>query len=215
MVVQRNEAFLALRKVYQQILLEAEHEDRLSQSQKEQVLAIGRRLLSQSDAPLDLPDYASILTSPYEHESIKRLVLKDLQSVLQAKLVLIDSLLTEKETEAALLARLNEFHRDLSYQMKSSLDPKTGSGYLEATSPDGSDRVTYSAVLGGESDGSTYLADKSSRDLATSLDQSPVGTEETGIQLDINPIDEVINRLKHKRQQYQDLLRQIETELPQ
>ncbi|MFB0515337.1 MAG: hypothetical protein ACETWG_01885 [Candidatus Neomarinimicrobiota bacterium] len=214
----RDHAFLALREVYQRILLEAESEDRLSLSQKEQALTIGRRLLSQGGATFDLPDYSSILNSPYENEAVKRLVLADLQSVLQAKLVLIDSLLTEKETELALLARLNEFHRDLSYQLQSNLDLEPGSPQ-EPTSP----REVF--VYGwGEDDASTAIGNEKSEraneaggsrtDLATPLSRSPAVSGETNIPLNGDPIGEVIKRLKTKRQQYQDLLRQIETELP-
>lgn len=216
--VQQNGAFLALRKVYQQNLLEAEPENRLSRSQKEQVLAIGRQLLNQGDVTLELPDYTSILDSPYDNEAVKRLVLKDLQSVLQAKLVLIDSLLTGKETELALLSRLNEFHRDLSYQMQSNLD-------LEPGSPQG---ATSPATFGGEeyyddaswgvmfddNEGRASELKGSDRSMATPLDQTRGVSGQTDIQLNVDPIDEVINRLKNKRQQYQDLLRQIGTELP-
>lgn len=216
---QRDDAFQVLREVYQRILFKSESENRLSLSQKEQAITIGRRLMSQNDATFNLPDYSSILNSPYEDAAVKRLVLKDLQSVLQVKLVLIDSLLTEKETELALLSRLNEFHRDLSYQMQSNLDLEPGSS-REATSP-------TSATFGGEEyyDDASWrvLDDKegivselkgSDRSMATPLDQTRGVSGETDIQLNVDPIDEVINRLKNKRQQYQDLLRQIDSELP-
>lgn len=224
--VQQNKAFLALREVYQRILFESESEDRLSLSQKEQAITIGRRLMSQNDATFNLPDYSSILNNPYDNEAVKRLVLNDLQSVLQAKLVLIDSLLTEKETELVLLSRLNEFHRDLSYQMQSNLDlePEDAQGSPESGTFGGEEYSTF----GGEeynNDASwiTMLDDEegraselkgSDRSMATPLDQTRGVSGETDIQLNVDPIDEVIGRLKTKRQQYQDLLRQIETELP-
>ena len=218
--VQQNEAFLALRKVYQQILLESEPENRLSRSQKEQVLAIGRQLLNQSNISLELPDYTSILNSPYEDEAVKRLVLKDLQSVLQAKLVLIDSLLTEKETELVLLSHLNEFHRDLSYQMQSNLDlePGDAQGSPEPATFFGGEEYYEDASMRAMFDDNEGVASElkgSDRSMATPLDQTRGVSGETDIQLNVDPIDEAINRLKNKRQQYQDLLRQIETELPQ
>lgn len=216
---QQNEAFLALREVYQQILLESESEDRLSRSQKEQVLAIGRQLLSQSNVTLELPDYTSILNSPYENEAIKHLVLEDLQAVLQRKLVLIDSLLTEKEAELTLLDRLNEFHRDLSYQMKSDLDPATPStaGIQETPSQDEPEPVFFEGV---EAEGVSYMGGRSSKasvgdNPTATINQSPVVSGETNISLNVEPTNEVINQLKNKRRQYQDLLKQIETQLPQ
>ena len=214
--VQRNEAFLALRKVYQQILFAAEPENSLSRSQQEQVLAIGRQLLSQGDVTLELPDYTSILDSPYENDAIKRLVLKDLQSVLLAKLVLIDSLLTAKVAELALLNRLNEFHRDLSYQMKSNLDPATaGNTYEMAAGFNEPVRDSYGDdFISAEGSKGVNWSDESMPDLAPPTVQNPIVSRETSIQLSLNPIDETINRLRNKRQQYQDLLRQIDTELP-
>ena len=214
--VQQNEAFLALRKVYRQILFESESENRLSLSQKEQAITIGRRLMSQNDATFNLPDYSSILNSPYDNEAVKRLVLKDLQSVLQAKLVLIDSLLTEKETELALLSRLNEFHRDLSYQMQSNLDLEPGSPQgatgTNELAVDAGDRADYGEFLGAE-DAKSFEAVGSGLNGTTPLEQIRGMSGETDIQLNVDPIDEMINRLKNKRQQYQDRLRQIETEL--
>jgi len=215
--VQRDDAFLALREVYQRILFESESENRLSLSQKEQAITIGHRLMSQNDATFDLPDYSAILNSPYDNEAVKRLVLEDLQSVLQVKLVLIDSLLTEKETELALLSRLNEFHRDLSYQMQSDLDLEPGSPQ-GATNPGTPVVDTYDESGSGEpffgTDAKAREVEGNNRSLAIPLSQSPVVSGETDIQLNVDPIDEVINRLKNKRQQYQDFLQQIETELP-
>ncbi len=215
---QRDGAFQVLKEVYQRILFESESENRLSLSQKEQAITIGRRLVSQNDATFNLPDYSSILNSPYDNEAVKRLVLEDLQSVLQVKLVLIDSLLTEKETELVLLSRLNEFHRDLSYQMQSNLDLEPGSSG-GATSPAtfGGEEYYDDASMRAMFDDNEGVASElkgSDRSMATPLDQTRGVSGETDIQLNVDPIDEVINRLKNKRQQYQDLLRQIETELP-
>ncbi len=216
---QRDAAFLAFKEVYQRILLESESENRLSSSQKVEAITIGRQLISQSRATFDLPDYASIMNSPYENEAIKHLVMEDLQAVLRAKLVLIDSLLTEKETELVLLSRLNEFHRDLSYQMKSNLDPATA-GSKEALSSVmlGSDTYSEDFADGASSTNKRSMAAAgevgSELGLTTPISQSPVVSGETNISLNMKPTDEVINRLKNKRQQYQDLLRQIETELP-
>ncbi len=210
---QRTEAFSALKQVYQQILLDAEPQNRLTVSEKEQAITIGRRLMQRSDDVFDLPDYSSIIDSPYEHEALKRIVLEDLQSVVQAKLVLIDSLLAEKETEVALLNRLNEFHRDLDYQLKSNLDlAAAGSqGAASASEPDHyaeAEDLTFAAT-GGEA----VIADKSQRNQLSPLDQNPILPGETEVQLGIDPFDDVINRLKYKRRQYQVLLQRLQAEL--
>lgn len=213
---QRDEAFRELRQVYQQLLLDSESEGQLSQVQKEQALLIGSRLIDQSNNSIDLPDYSSILNNPYDNESVKRLVLQDLQLVLQLKLSLIDSLLVVKESELALLNRLNEFHRDLGYQRQSDLDPGSGSSgeyeNLTSSSDIGTDDRTFE-TFGGVDD-SEYLKTASDRGFATPVEQDRLMPDGADIQLDATPIDEVIEQLTGKRRQYQDLLMQIETQLP-
>ncbi len=213
---QRDEAFRELRQVYQQLLLASESEEQLSLAQKEQVLLIGNLMINHSSATLELPDYSSLLNSPYENESVKRLVLQDLQSVLQMKLLLIDSLLATKETELALLNRLNEFHRDLNYQLQSDLDPGFGSSgetlILASPTDNGIDDRTLE-TFGGE-DGFDYrIRDENDPSLTAPADQSRWTPEVTDIQLDAAPVDEVIEQLIDKHQQYQNLLKQIEIEL--
>ncbi|MFC1543118.1 hypothetical protein ACFL4K_01105 [Candidatus Neomarinimicrobiota bacterium] len=214
LTARRDDAFLALREAYQRILLESGSESQLSIPQKEQAITIGHRLISQNDDMFNLPDYSSIISSPYEDDVVKRLVLEDLQSVLQAKLVLIDSFLTEKETEAALLVRLNEFHRDLGYQMQADLDLGSGgSGEEEsATTLKGYFFTDNRELFGGE-DLESWDASGTDPNLSTPLDQSRNGSGGVDIQMDATPIDEAIKLLTSKRQQYQDLIRQIETDL--
>ena len=210
---QRAEAFSALKQVYQQILLEAGPQKRLTVSEKEQAITIGRRLMNRSNAVLDLPDYTSIIDSPYEHAALKRIVLEDLQSVVQVKLVLIDSLLAEKETEVALLNRLNEFHRDLGYQLKSNLDLSVAGsqGAASLSEPDNYDGTEILTFTGFERlDG---ITDKVQPNQLSLLDQNPILPGETDVQLGIAPFDDVINRLKDKRRQYQALLQRLTAEL--
>ncbi|GAG23337.1 unnamed protein product, partial [marine sediment metagenome] len=70
------------------------------------------------------------------------------------------------------------------------------------------------ASLTSERDMKTSGAEGSEYNLTTTLSQSPVVSGEADMIMNLNPIDETINRLRNKRQQYQDLLRQIDTELP-
>ncbi|MCH7575714.1 MAG: hypothetical protein IIA59_11390 [Candidatus Marinimicrobia bacterium] len=212
---QRADTFTALKKAYQQILLDADSQQRLTVPEKEQAITIGRRLMNRSNDVFDLPDYTSIIDSPYEHAALKRLVLADLQSVVQAKLVLIDSLLAEKETEVALLNRLNEFHRDLDYQLKSNLDlagdRSLGVASLNAPDVAGLSAGTEFAVA----DRAVDIADKSLSNQPIPFDQYPVLPAEAGAQLGIDPFDGAIHRLEDKRRQYQLLLQRLQTELLQ
>ena len=211
---QQAEAFSALKRNYQQILLASEARIRLSRSQKEQAITIGGRLLGTGAAAIDLPDYTSILDSQYESGALKRLVFEDLQSVIQTKLVLIDALLAEKQTEIALLNRLNEFHRDLGYQRKSDLDLQ-GSGSSAATArgvQDLSSNVPDEApTLVGKAFGYTGGDDLNR---PSSVSQNPMLSGKTDIPSNLSPIGEAIERLIRKRQQYLDLLQRIEAELP-
>ena len=210
---QRAEAFSALKQVYQQILLEAGPQKRLTVSEKEQAITIGRRLMNRSNAVLDLPDYTSIIDSPYEHAALKRIVLEDLQSVVQVKLVLIDSLLAERDTEVALLNRLNEFHRDLGYQLKSNLDLSVAGsqGAASPSEPGNYDETGFLTFTDFERlDG---ITDKVQPNQLSLLDQNPILPGETEVQLGIDSFDDVINRLKDKRRQYQTLLQRLQAEL--
>ena len=214
LTVQQAEAFSALKRTYQQILLSSEAQNRLSRSQKEQAITIGGRLLGKGAAAFDWPDYTSILNSQYESGALKRLVFEDLQSVLQAKLVLIDALLAEKETELALLDRLNEFHRDLGYQRISDLDLEGGSstGATAADVRDLASQAPYDELTSDSKDLGYTSGDNRNR--PSSIRPNPMLSGQTELPLNLNPIGETIERLIRKRQQYLDLLQRIEAELP-
>jgi hypothetical protein len=213
----RDDAFSALRRSYQQKLLESGSRGSLSPTEKEQAITMGQRLIGRDNASLDLPDYAPIANSSYENEDIKHLVLKDLQFVLEAKLGMIDSLVTEKETEAALLARLDEFHRDLGYQMRSNLDLEGGSEGTRATSESPGNEGFFgdgeegglTVAVGGEN----RYSDVTKSAAPTTMNPEPVPTTETDFPLGMYPVDEALHLLKVKRQEYHDLLQHIETEL--
>jgi len=207
----RDDAFLALRRVYEYLLLESEISEELSIPDKETVISLGQWILIQRSRPLDFPDYSSILASNFEDEEIKQLVLVDLQSVLETKLFFIDSLLTERYSETELVNRLNEFHRDLSLQMESDRDL----GTME--SQEFSTIKTYltndEGVFGvGDSPGRIVKEDVQSYDI-TAL-QTQVPSEKGMISLSgFDLIEGDIALLELKRQQYQQLLHQIKKEL--
>ncbi len=207
-------AFSALKQTYRQLLLASSNRDELSPAEKEQAIAIGRQFIGRRDPASDLPDYASMLNGPFEDPAVRRLVLQDLQTVLQVKLGLIDSLIIERETELALLERLDEFHRDLGYQLQSELDPEADAdlAYVEeafATEADGSGLSAF--------DREAEYSEKSYA--VTSPGQSPLATEEIEVGLTAaalasgaTPIDAALRQLRSKRQQYQDLMHRINSE---
>ena len=210
---QRADTFSALKKVYRQILLEGEPQERFTLSEKEQAITIGRRLMNRGNDLSNLPDYTAIIDSPYEHKALKRLVLTDLQSVVQAKLVLIDSLLAEKETEVALLNRLNDFHRDLGFQLKSNIDLATaGSQEAAGFNAPSKDAVVSGGTLSG-ANRSFDRTNESQPDQPLAGDQFPILPGDSDAQLGIDPVDDIIKRLEDKRRQYQLLLQRLQAEL--
>lgn len=216
-------AFSALKQTYRQLLLAPSNRDELSPAEKEQAIAIGRQFIGRRDPTSDLPDYASMLNDPFEDPAVRRLVLQDLQTVLQVKLGLIDSLIIERETELALLERLDEFHRDLGYQLQSELDPEADAdlAYLEATA----DQANLGEAFSPEErdfalsafDQEPEYSEKSYA--VTSPGQSPLVTGETDVgsataalASGATPIEAALRQLRNKRQQYQDLMHRINSE---
>ena len=76
-------------------------------------MEFGSFLLNRDHADLAIPDYSTIFASEYDDKAVKLMVLGDLKVVLQARMIQIDSLVAEKKTELALMARLDEFQQDL------------------------------------------------------------------------------------------------------
>ncbi|MEE9464208.1 MAG: hypothetical protein V3W14_01370, partial [Candidatus Neomarinimicrobiota bacterium] len=210
----RDKTFSNLKQIYRQLLLPTSQGVELTLAEKKQAITIGRQFIGRTGPQAELPDYASILASPFEDPAVRRLVIQDLQSVLQVKLGLIDSLIAERATELALLERLDEFHRDLDYQLLSEIDPEADaelSGNQQATEPD-EERGFFDLSTGAVTeDGKRYAV--------TSPGQTPLVTGEIEIGLDgeplassVRPMDATLQQLKSKRQQYQDLLHRIKGE---
>ena len=208
----RDDVFRSLKRAYQQILLESGEGKELSVSDKEAAISLGQWIIIHGSYPLDFPDYSSILASNFEDEEIRQLLLIDLQSVLETKLILIDSLLTERRSERELVNRLNEFHRDLGLQMESDRD--LGEIISEGTSPmqtfDKSSNETIASF--GEMYATTPRSDESNLDMSGFKTQI---TQEDRVdsRLEFTSIDDDISILKLKYHQYHELLRQIEKEL--
>lgn len=201
----RDEAFLSLKKAYKHLLLETDKGDQLSFSDKETAFSLGQWILNEGKQSYDFPDYASILVSNFEDDEIKRLVLDDLQSVLETKLYFIDSLLTENYSETELINRLNEFHRDLNLQMESDRDLSTGgteefaaiNDYIEKEYIGNGDRFFFAGSKGATNE---ELGTVDVRSIQAQITRE-------------NQVESDINILELKRQQYQQLLSQIKDEL--
>ncbi|MFQ6674511.1 MAG: hypothetical protein ACE5GH_06985, partial [Fidelibacterota bacterium] len=200
---------LELQKVYQEAATESESENAVSQSDREIVIALARRLVSSPLRSPEFPDYTSFLTREFGDENVRRLVLGDLRSILRGKVVLIDSLLTRRKSEMELFTQLRAFHRDLSLQLESDRDlVPAGNGVMSK-----SQERSYEDVA------STFTP---TPDGLESLEPPPRSAifenqirpgEEVEFRLGSVTIEEDMLRLQSRRRQYQDLLRRIDKEL--
>ncbi len=212
MLPERDQALRNLKEEYTTIL----HQGDLTATDKERAISLGAWMVGQPKGKIDLPDYIALLEIEYEDEQIRQLVWRDLKVVVDAKLILIDSVLKERRQEQELMARLNEFHHDLSLLQESDRD---------LGSPTASRSVfeDAEATFGGWEDGVTNALDadvKSTRGLAgitlseqSDLNNNPEGTARTGTLPANSDTDGEISRLITKRQLYQQILARIEADL--
>ncbi|MEE8335846.1 MAG: hypothetical protein V3S48_05370 [Candidatus Neomarinimicrobiota bacterium] len=212
LIIRREDTFRTFKKSYENLVLTGKNHKTLSELEKEQAITLGRWWVRQKGQSLKLPDYASILNSPYEDPQIRRLVTRDLRLVLQDKLVLIDSLIHEHETTAALLERLNEFHADLGLEMDANLELAAGGSQVSGNS----DGLTAS---GSSDNGGKFSEEESYRvgdivNIETALNQELSSPGLEAVLLSKTPANSgSLNLLKNKRQEYLQLLELIETEL--
>ena len=207
----RNKAFESLRDHYQRLLLVADTSTSFTPSQKAWAISMGRHFLGRSPPVSELPDYSFILGRSFENQALKRVVFEDLQWVIRGKLALIDSLLAQKKTEAALVARLEEFQRDIAFQRRSDLDL---SGDRSNETADGGIKAPVDATFGAKRDGLLGVADAQT----DASDPRPISTDPlsmgaTAGEINLYSLDQRRDELMEKRQQYQGYLQQIETEL--
>lgn len=207
---ERKQALAALKEAYRQRVLAPETGERLTSAEKRDALVLGQRLMTEGRSSADLPDYSSILTSSYEDDTVRSLVLEDLRSVLGAKLTVIDSLLNERRSERELTHRLDAFHRDLSLQLESDRDLGTGGSQMSSADAEGGLLALDDALEAGYSSGNI---DQKRAQSAGSV-ESPAAIEgEFDFGTTTTSISDDIARLETKRLQYEALLHRIEGEL--
>jgi len=208
---ERDLAFGELKNIYNVLI----QNDELTVFDKERAINLGNWLMEQPGGKIDLPDYTTLIEIEYEDEQIRQLVWRDLKEVVSAKLILVDSLLLERSQEQELLARLNEFHDDLSLLQESDSDlgsPASSRSVFandEATLGGGENEVYWDLTAG----------EKIVREPVdiTLIEQSNINIEgataKSALPAAHSPSGE-ISRLIVKRQHYQEILFRLEAELP-
>ncbi|MBC8346922.1 MAG: hypothetical protein ISR82_05535 [Candidatus Marinimicrobia bacterium] len=208
----RKKAFISFKQVYEQFI----HKDQkaFSDSEKEQAIVLGKWLINQSNQPIDLPDYSHILLGPYEDQNVKRLVMEDLQIVLQAKLVLVGALILEQESGTVLADRLDEFHADLGLEMIADLESSPGGSQnaFAEYSADGAfaDKSDMGLLAGTQRN---VMAERTANILVPAgQNQLADLPKSTGDRLNKSSKGDLV-WLKQKQQTYQNLLQAIHAEL--
>jgi len=193
-----------------------------NQFDSERIQILVNSVLSETLPESDLPDYDRLMHSLEHDAAIKKIVYNDLVGVLERKMALIDSILSEKKRDLVLLRRLGQFHEDVILQIEANADVSLSE--TEITDPAPSDALEYAST----EDYVTYSEDGGSRlqNLETEATSSPESESneeellpgnasatirtETG---NMNPIISDIQTLNVKREQYQIILQTLQQEL--
>ncbi len=211
LTVERETAFFGFKQVYRETILK--DEAAFSSSEKEQAIVLGRWLINQPGQAIDLPDYGAILQGPYEDPKIKRLVMADLQLVLQAKLALIDVLIHEQESEAILVNRLNEFHTDLGLEMNANLElaESSSENLFADKNAEGAATMDYHTT---ELTEKRTIINEQAANIAAPTGQNQLATiPETPLPAQAPALKDALSWLKLKQQAYRELLQHIQAEL--
>ena len=88
--------------------------------QNMQQYPLGRRVISHS--PILFPDYTDLLNLKLNNPERRKMILTDVQNLLQIKIIELDSIRVVREEEEELALRLASFHEDLGLQMEADQD---------------------------------------------------------------------------------------------
>lgn len=112
-----------LRLAYETLLDDYETDGVLPAEQGIRNLQIGRwQNVMDRFGPILYPDYSEILNLQMPNPEQRKLVLIDIQKLLQAKIFELDSIRNDRQEEEELAHRLAGFHEDLGLQMEADQD---------------------------------------------------------------------------------------------
>ena len=208
---QYDATFTELKQSYEAVLFSRDDEP-LSQNELLQALEFGDLMTSRSTSTYEFPDYTDLIQTDYNDETVKKMVLQDLKGLIRLKLVIMDSLVSEIQSEMALARRLQEFQSDLSYQLESDIDPVSGSG--GTPSPAGEESYSFTGLI---SDGGERMATLKSDNQGGEMSIGAGGNLNLGdpaaIAINLHPLDSDLKYLSTMTQKYRGILQTIDTEL--
>jgi len=200
----KSERFQQFKRTYLAAISDKNAPNKLSDDWKDQSALIVQSVANSRITDGALPDYSQIVNKLYDDESTRTLVMSDLQVVLQNKVDYIDSLISTRQSDLALLKSMADFQKDVQLQSQSDMaesHSENPAGTRTAgNSPAYTDVSEMNEQVTQSSAGQQVSTEVSARSPAS------VGDSE-------NSVRNSIQVLKNQREQYQQLLRNIEKEL--
>jgi len=170
---------------------------------------VGRLINNVSPKNISLPDYGEMIKDQYKSPVLRRMVLEDLSSLLHAKLTQLDSMIDRQNDELELASRLADFHEDLGLQLAAGQDvqerDEQGESIQNYSWESHNDQMfdasvgTAASVRAASNETRVIRIDRQALSVSN---QAEIGDDEKTM-------------FEEKREEYQNLLGQIATELNQ
>ncbi len=112
-----------LKLAYENVLQDYENEGVIPAEQGLRAMQAGRfRRVIRPNTVILFPDYSDLLDLQWRNPQQRKIILMDVQKLLQSKIIELDSIKTVREEEEELALRLADFHEDLGLQMEADQD---------------------------------------------------------------------------------------------
>ncbi|MBC8375783.1 MAG: hypothetical protein H8E26_07030 [FCB group bacterium] len=207
-----------LKFAYENVLQDYEKAGVIPAEQGLRNMQFGRwkRVVDRS-SPILFPDYTDVLNLQLRNPEQRKIILMDIQRLLQVKIMELDSIRNVREEEAELALRLASFHDDLGLQMEADPDAqqRDASGNTDK-------RLGWITTAPSSEFAANDVTEDGGRDMASGLSSEAIdlininapGEEVGEMSLDQRSGQD-LNYLKKKLVEYQVLLDQINQELDQ
>lgn len=200
----KSKRFQQFKRTYLAAISDNNAPNKLPDDWKDQSALIVQSVTNSRMTDGALPDYSQIVNKLYDDESTRTLVMSDLQGVLRNKVDYIDSLIAARQSDLALLKSMADFKKDI--QLQSQSDMAESHSENPAGSRTAENGATYTDVNEISEQVTQSNAGQQVSTEIPSRSPSSVGDSE-------NSVRNSIQDLKKQREQYQQLLRNIEKEL--
>ena len=112
-----------LKLAYENVLQDYENEGVIPAEQGLRAMQAGRfKRVIRPNTVILFPDYSDLLDLQWRNPQQRKIILTDVQKLIQSKIIELDSIKTVREEEEELALRLADFHEDLGLQMEADQD---------------------------------------------------------------------------------------------